>query len=668
MTTAPAEGFESRYIIDPSSSAPSRSGSTLRATERASGRRVSVKVLEQGAPGREGVTPDQTLAELRRALEVDHPNLVKVREVLQGPEGLIYVISDFVYGESLRERGAARGRMDVCDALAAIKGILHGLAHLHGKGLVHGNLKMENVVLSEQGRPVILDHALAPVRRVGALPPNPANVAPELLAPGSRPTAAGDLYAVGTIFYELLTGAPPFSGNDVMDILHGHLEVRPIPPSSRAEDVPPEVDAIVEKALRKGPTRRFKSPEEMLEAVQVALTNLPGPAALPGGKLNVLVIFLPIALTAHFMHWSEVLIFASSCLAIVPMAAILGEATEHLAEQVGPSLGGFLNATFGNATELLIAVFGIWKGGTMVDTVKASLTGSILGNLLFILGMAMFFGGLRREKQVFNRTATGVGNSLMILAVTGLLIPSIVHAIYITDPKLAALDAVATQRLSLTVAVILLITYFLSLLFSLKTHRHLSAAVPEVDPSEKGEHTQLMSRQKALMLLAGATLIISILSEMLVATVEKTNEILHLNPLFMGMVVIAMVGNAAEHATAVMVGMKDKMDLACSIAMGSSVQVALFLAPFLVVLSHIIGKPIDLVFSPMEVVSVIVAVCVTFSVNSDGESTWIEGALLLAVYAILAAAFWFMPYERHEPAPKQHGALIYYLPSTTSCA
>lgn len=651
--------FENRYAIDPTSSAPGRTGSTLRATERATGRRVAVKVLEQGAAN------EALIAELRKSCELDHPNLVKVREVIPGTDGLIYIISDFVDGESLRGRSVGRGRMEVKDALAATHGILHGIAHLHSKGLVHGNLKMENVVLTDHGRPVILDHALAPVRRVGALPPNPANVAPELLTPGSRPSAAGDVYAVGTIFYELITGNPPFAGNDVMDVLHGHLEVRPIPPSSRVDDVTPEIDSIVERALRKDPTRRFTSADEMQVAVHEAMKKLPGPAALPGGKLNILLLAMPVAFVAHYLHWSEVIVFIAACLSIVPMASILGEATEHLAEQVGPALGGFLSATFGNATELLIAVFGIYKGGAMVDTVKASLTGSILGNLLFILGMAMLLGGLKREKQVFNRTAAGVGNSLMILAVSGLLIPSIVHGIYRADPKLVDLDVITTQRLSLTVAIILLFTYALSLLFSLKTHRHLSAAVPEVDPSEHGEHSQLMSKNKAIMLLLGSTLIISILSEMLVSSVEKTNEILHLNPLFMGMVVIAMVGNAAEHATAVIVGIKDKMDLACSIAMGSSVQVALFLAPFLVVFSHIIGKPIDLVFSPLEVVAVILAICVTFSVNSDGESTWIEGALLLAVYAILAAAFWFMPYspEHHDshtapPAPPKHGALV----------
>lgn len=674
MTIAPE--FETRYAVDPSSAVPGRTGSTLRATERATGRRVAVKVLERGAPQRDGLSDQQLLSDLRRSCDVDHPNLVRVRDVLLGAEGLIYVVSDFVEGDSLRERGAGRGRMEVNDALAAAQGILHGLAYLHAKGLIHGNLKMENVALTDHGRPVILDHALAPVRRGGALPSNPANVAPELLTPGAKPTPASDLYAVGTIFYELLTGNPPFPGTDVMDVLHGHLEVHAIPPSGRVEDIPTEADAVVEKSLRKDPARRYATADEMLKAIGVAMAKLPRPAALPGGKLNVLLIFLPLALAAHTLHWSEVSIFFFSCLAIVPMASILGEATEHLAEQVGPALGGFLNASFGNATEILISLFGIYKGGQMVDTVKASLTGSILGNLLFIMGMAMFLGGLKREKQLFNRTATGVGNSLMILAVAGLLIPSIVHAIYRADPKLADLDAVTTQRLSLTVSGILLVTYFLSLLFSLKTHRHLSAAVPEVDPSEHGEHTQLMSRKKAVMLLAGATLCISIMSEMLVSSVEKTGEILNINPLFMGMVVIAMVGNAAEHATAVVVGIKDKMDLACSIAMGSSVQVALFLAPFLVVVSHLIGKPIDLVFSPMEVVAVMLAVGVTISVNIDGESTWIEGALLLAVYAILAAAFWFMPYDPHhqdsKPPPQQHGRLYrtgrdpLYLPSTSS--
>jgi Ca2+:H+ antiporter len=653
--------FQSRYEIDLSNVVSGRVGSVFRATDRSTGKSVAVKVFEAPPPMADGGAVDKFLGFVRKAMELDHGNLVRVRDCGKTADGMIYVVTDWIGGESLRERRGSRGRMDVPDALAAAQGILQGLSQIHSKGFVHGNLKMENVRLDENGRPIVADFATGFLRHdtKNRLPPNPASVAPELIQTGAPPSVQSDLYAVGTILYELLTGAAPFEGSDLMDVLNRHLEVAPVMPSARAEDVSEQVDALVLQALRKDPTKRFQSADEMLKAVQAALGVMPKPPLLPGGKLNVLLVFMPIALIAHLGHFSDVLTFVAACLAIIPMASILGEATEHLAEQVGPSLGGFLNATFGNATEILIAMFGIWKGGTLIDTVKASLTGSILGNLLFILGLSMLMGGLKREKQTFNRTAIGVGNSLMILAVSGLLIPSIVHAILRADPHLKDLDVKTTNSLSLAVAVILLITYFLSLLFSLKTHRHLSAGVPEVEPSEH-EMTHLMPKKKALMLLAGATLFISILSEALVASVEATGHALGISPLFMGLVVIAMVGNAAEHATAVMVAMKDKMDLACNIAMGSSVQVALFLAPLLVVVSHMIGKPMDLVFSPMEVIAVMLAVCVTISVNIDGESTWIEGALLLAVYAILAAAFWFMPVgpgESHLPKPT-HGALV----------
>jgi Ca2+:H+ antiporter len=635
--------FRDRYDVDVASGRTSRLGSSYRAIERATGHRVLVKLLDEGPHLKEGRTGEELLATLKRATALEHPNLVRLRDCGREAEGFYYLVSDYVEGGSFKERIAQRGRMEVDDALAATQGILQGLVHLHANGFIDGDLKLENVVLSSGGTPMITDFALPPLHEaLGQIPSNPANVAPELIQSKSQPTESSDVYAVGAILYELLTGAPTFPAADVMEALTAHLSIAPAAPSTRVEDVPPEVDRLVARALRKEPSRRYPSAQAMLDEVAECARKVRRPAAIPGGRWNYLLVLAPVAIASHVAHWSPVLTFVACCIAIVPLAAILSEATEHLSEQVGAALGGFLNATFGNATEILICVFGIAKGGELVATVKASLTGSILGNLLFILGTAMLLGGIRRERQVFNRTAAGVGNSLMILAITGLLIPSIIHALYAADPRLKDLDAIQTNRLSLFVSAVLLMTYFLSLLFSLKTHRHLSADIPEVE-SAPGESHRLMPRGKAMGLLAAATLGISILSEALVDSVIAAGQAMHLNPIFMGIVVIAMVGNAAEHATAVMVGIKDKMDLAFSIALGSSIQVALFLAPLLVVVSHVMGRPMDLVFSPMEVVAVVLAVGATLSVNMDGESTWIEGALLLAVYAILAGAFWFIP-------------------------
>lgn len=605
---------------------------------------MAIKILDEGPSLESNGRGDALLEGARRAMGLDHPNIVRVRDCGRDDEGFYYIVSDYVLGETFRERISVRGRMGQVDALGAAKAILSALVHLHGKGLVHGNLKLENILLSGRGTPVVTDAALSLFRGLDSVmtPSDSDRVAPELLSGGLGLTPQSDLFMVGAILFELLTGRPVFGDPGSGDRSNASLRPLAPAPSLFAEGITGEVDDIVCKALRTGPSRRYASAVEMLAAVEAALLHVRQPPALPGGKWNYLLAFAPIALGAHALHANPLFIFVASCLAILPLAAILSESTEHLAEQVGPSLGGFLNATFGNATEILIAIFGIWRGGSLVDTVKASLTGSILGNLLFVLGLAMLLGGWHRERQTFNRTAAGVGNTLMIVAVVGLLVPSIMHAIYQADPKLADLDASTAQRLSLIVAVVLLFSYGLNLLFSLKTHHHLTSTIPEVN-AEPGEEDRLMSKGRATTLMVLATLGVSLLSEALVGSVEAAGHILHINPLFMGLVVIAMVGNAAEHATAVTVAMKNKMDLALAIAVGSSVQVALFLAPFLVLVSWLIGRPMDLVFTPMEVVAVTVGVGITMSVSIDGESTWIEGALLLAVYVILAAAFWYVP-------------------------
>ncbi|MBI3893581.1 MAG: calcium/proton exchanger [Candidatus Wallbacteria bacterium] len=378
--------------------------------------------------------------------------------------------------------------------------------------------------------------------------------------------------------------------------------------------------------------------------------------------LNGLLVFVPIAILAEVFHAAPVALFLSAALGIVPLAHVLGEATEHVSEHVGPGLGGFLNATFGNATELIIGLMAIRSASLLqlaslnppagksaaqlvqsaedlIDVVKASLTGSIIGNLLFILGLAFLVGGYGREKQVFSAKVVGVGAAMMTLAVTGLMVPSIIYWLdKIGKEQANHLSDATYVHLSDHVSIVLLAIYFLSLVFSFKTHKHLYRSPEDEDysPARLEAH---WSMRKACTVLAVATLIIAGLSEILVGSLEEAGKAMHLNPIFMGLFVVAMVGNAAEHASAVMIARKDKMDLAINIAMGSSMQVALLLAPILVLVSNLTAKSMTLVFKPLEVAAVGISVAITTIVNLDGESNWLEGAQLLSVYAILGLAF-----------------------------
>lgn len=379
--------------------------------------------------------------------------------------------------------------------------------------------------------------------------------------------------------------------------------------------------------------------------------------------MNLLLVFIPIALAAEWFHAGAVVIFVTAGLGIVPLAHILGEATEHLAERVGPGLGGFLNATFGNATELIIGLMALSKASELtglarnppagqtaaqllqsaeelIDVVKASLTGSIIGNLLFILGLAFLVGGLGRESQSFSAKVVGVGNAMMTLAVTGLMLPSTIYWLdKLTKGPGQHLSEETFVRLSEQVSVVLLIIYGLSLLFSFKTHKHLYRD-PEGEDHTAVHAGAVWGPKKAVGVLFVATLVIAGLSEILVGSLEEAGRAMGLNPIFMGLVVVAMVGNAAEHASAVMIARKDKMDLAINIAMGSSMQVALLLAPVLVLASTLMQKPMTLVFTPLEVAAVGLSVAISTVVNLDGESNWLEGAQLLSVYAMMALAFY----------------------------
>jgi Ca2+:H+ antiporter len=310
----------------------------------------------------------------------------------------------------------------------------------------------------------------------------------------------------------------------------------------------------------------------------------------------------------------------------------MGRATEHLAGRMGSGIGGLLNATFGNAAELIIALMALRAG--LYDVVKASITGSIIGNILLVLGLAVLCGGIKHRHQKFNRTSAGIGATLLVLSAIGLVVPAIFH--HIVHGTAAARE----RQMSLEIAIVLFILYLASLFFSLKTHRHLYTGerVSEVHAGNGA-----WSVRKSVVVLAVATFGVALMSEALVSAVAATAASFGFTEVFVGVILVAIIGNAAEHSTAVLVAMKNQMDLAVNIAIGSSIQVALFVAPVLVFASYLFGRPMDLVFSTFEVVAVTIAAGVATLVAMDGESNWMEGAQLLGVYAILGLAFYFLP-------------------------
>ena len=351
--------------------------------------------------------------------------------------------------------------------------------------------------------------------------------------------------------------------------------------------------------------------------------------------LLLLLVFLPIALLLEYaFHAAELWVFLASAAAIIPLAALMGRATEQLAERLGEGVGGLLNATFGNAAELIIAIVALRAG--LFDLVKASITGSIIGNLLLVFGASALWGGVKFQRQQFNRTAAGLSTTLLVLSAVSLFIPAIFHLIV---PPTAGL---AERTLSVEISVVLIVTYVLSLFFSLRTHRHLYVGHPssEDDPT----HAPAGSPWKAVGLLLGSTIAIAVMSEMLVGAVEETAAVFGMNEVFVGVILVALIGNAAEHSSAIMMAGKNKMDTAITIAVGSSIQVALFVAPVLVFLSYFVApQPMDLRFTTLEVVAVGISVWIMSTIAQDGESHWMEGVQLLAVYVILGLAFFWLP-------------------------
>lgn len=347
---------------------------------------------------------------------------------------------------------------------------------------------------------------------------------------------------------------------------------------------------------------------------------------------------IPVSIAAHYLHWGALIVFATAAMAILPLAAWMGTATEEIAVVAGPTLGGLMNATFGNATELIIALVALNAG--LIDVVKASLTGSIIGNLLLVMGLAMLLGGLRYKEQEFQPIVARVNASSMNLAVIALLLPT---AVNITS---SGIEPSTLQVLSVAVAIVLITVYVLTLLFSMKTHTYLydaGVAEEELAAASLAHETKKPNLVLWSIVLLVCTVLVAVESELLVDSLEVATEKLGLTALFTGVILLPIIGNAAEHATAVTVAMKDKMDLSLSVAVGSSLQIALFVAPVLVIVGWLIGEPMDLNFNPFELVAVAVAVLITNSISSDGRSNWLEGTLLLAAYLVLGLAFYFHP-------------------------
>jgi len=343
---------------------------------------------------------------------------------------------------------------------------------------------------------------------------------------------------------------------------------------------------------------------------------------------RVLLLAVPAAIVANYTHQSPVLIFALACLGVLPLAGFMGDSTEHLSARTGPTVGGLLNATFGNAAELIIAIVALQAG--LIDLVKASIAGSILGNLLLILGLSLVAGGLGQSELKFNRTSVGMSAGMMSAAVVGLVFPALFHA---THPNP---DALTELRLSEGVAVVLILTYLLSLVFTLRTHRWLIGGDPHDMPGP------IWSVGKAVTILALATVGVAVMSEILVHATEAVTAQVGLSQFFLGLIVIPLIGNAAEHATAIVVARKGKMDLALQIAYGSSTQIALFVGPVLVFAGLIFGQDMNFVFTPFEVMAVGLATIVATLGTADGESHWFEGVQLLAVYALIGIAAFFL--------------------------
>lgn len=351
--------------------------------------------------------------------------------------------------------------------------------------------------------------------------------------------------------------------------------------------------------------------------------------------LDLLLPAVPLALVLGWLNVNPLAVFICSALGLIPLAGVLGISTEALAAWTSPSIGGLLNATMGNATELIVGLVALHSGH--IEVVKASLSGSIIGNLLLVLGLSLLAGGIGREKQEFSRTVAGTNCTMLFIAAVALIMP----AIY----DLAVFGHLGEERpileqLSLWTAAILMLTYLVGLLFTLKTHRSLFVRSRSDDEEQEKPE---MPRNPALLRLGLATFLIAILSELLMRELRVAQQAFGFTDFFMGVIVVALVGNAAEHSTAITVARQNQVELAMTIGVGSSTQIALFVAPLLVFAAVVLGHPMSLVFNAFEIAAIVLSVLAVQMISHDGESNWLEGAQLLAIYLLLAVAFYFVP-------------------------
>jgi len=357
--------------------------------------------------------------------------------------------------------------------------------------------------------------------------------------------------------------------------------------------------------------------------------------------LNVLLIFCVVAIVAELAGWNPLIVFVASGLALIPLAGLIGQSTEALATHVGPRVGGLLNATLGNAAELIITIVAIREGvinpsarDELLELVRASLTGSILGNILLVLGFSVLLGGLRHGIQKFDRTHAGVNSTLLLLAVAALVIPSLF------SHTIDQVNHDAVEYLSLGVAGVMILLYVLAMVFQFNQPAELTSNEEFAVAKQQAPH---WSVRKAAIVLLLSTVAIAWMSEILVGTVEHLVTEIGIPSFFLGIIIIPIIGNVAEHLVAVQVALKNKMELSLAISVGSSLQIALFVAPLLVFISLLMGNPLTLVFNEFELIALMAAVVIAGWVSMDGESNWLEGAMLLAIYVIIGLAFFWLP-------------------------
>jgi Ca2+:H+ antiporter len=355
--------------------------------------------------------------------------------------------------------------------------------------------------------------------------------------------------------------------------------------------------------------------------------------------IYILLVFTPIAVLLEFLHVGYVVLFIVTAIALIPLAKLIGDATEHLATHYGSTLGSLINVTFGNAAEIIIAIVAINAG--LLELVKASITGAILGNIMLIFGLSMIAGGLRHKEQLFNKENSGLQSSLIFLALIGLAIPTILSSTMIGGTDVENQSII--QILSDSVAILLLFVYIVGIIFTFFTHKHLFV-LPHSNPND--QHTdhdhKHWSKKKSFLMLAVSMVGVIVVSEILVGSVEETGREFGFGEMFVGAIIVGIVGNAAEHSSAIVLARKGKMDLSIGIAAGSGTQIALFVVPILVLVGILLGQPFTLEFTLYELVTLFLAAIIMNLIAFDGKSNWFEGIMLTSVYIIIAIGFFFI--------------------------